>query len=81
MYFQRQSDLCFTHNAVGIGVISEKKHFDLSLVARGLVSQNCQIGLSKFYQNFKKATSNTVKFILDLGTIFRWRVGRLGGGT
>ena len=37
MYFQRQSDLCFTHNTVGIGVISEKKHFDMSLVARGTV--------------------------------------------
>ena len=84
MYFQRQSDLCFTHNAIGIGAISEKKQFDMSLGARGL-SQDCQIGLIKFYQNLKKATvrptSNTVKFILDLDAIFRWCVGRLGGGT
>ena len=58
MYFQRQSDLCFTHNAIGIGAISEKKQFDMSLGARGL-SQDCQIGLIKFLSKFQESVYYT----------------------
>ena len=82
MYFQRQSDLYSQH--CWYRSYFRKKAFWYVSGCKGY-SQDCQIGLIKFYQNLKKATvrptSNTVKFILDLDAIFRWCVGRLGGGT